>query len=376
MAKSSKHLWLETPLLYSTHLSELLGASVHLKLENLQPSYSFKYRGISLFIQRKWEELGDDVHFAIASGGNAGLAAACAAKRFGLRCTVFIPEGVSPSTLALLKQEKAEIVVHGKVFAEASKAAIEFAESNPNAVAVHPYNDPIVWEGHGSMIKEIEGQLGKKPDAIFCSVGGGGLLGGVLGGCQIVGWDDVPIVAVETIGSDCFYHSMSLNRGRFNSTTKVLPPGVDLVHDSQNDVYMAHFSKFDSMASGSLGASQPAEVILKRALDWRGGVKSISVPDAISMESLVQFADNQKLLVELSCATTLVPAYHKPLFDKLVPAKSPGAERTVVFIVCGGFKISLPEAEEYQRLLENEPKGPGVSWSIKYDDGTLFMFPK
>lgn len=100
----------------------------------------------------------------------------------------------------------------------------------------------------------------------------------------------VPIVALETMGSDCFYHSMSLNKGRFNAEEKKLPPTVDLVHDKVNDVYLAHFNKFNSKASGSLGASEPAATVVRMALDWPGGVYCVSVPDAISMETLALFA--------------------------------------------------------------------------------------
>lgn len=55
---------------------------------------------------------------------------------------------------------------------------------------VPAYEDRLVWEGHSSMIVEVRDQLQKKPDAIFCSVGGGGLLGGIILGCKEVGWDD------------------------------------------------------------------------------------------------------------------------------------------------------------------------------------------
>lgn len=57
-------------------------------------------------------------------------------------------------------------------------------------VMVPAYDDRVLWEGHSSMILEIRDQLQKKPDAIFCSVGGGGLLGGIILGCKEVGWDD------------------------------------------------------------------------------------------------------------------------------------------------------------------------------------------
>jgi len=55
---------------------------------------------------------------------------------------------------------------------------------------VPAYDDQLLWEGHSSMVVEIRDQLRKKPDTIFCSVGGGGLLGGIIMGCKKVGWDD------------------------------------------------------------------------------------------------------------------------------------------------------------------------------------------
>jgi L-serine/L-threonine ammonia-lyase len=82
------------------------------------------------------------------------------------------------------------------------------------------------------------------------------------------------------------------------------------------------------------------------------------------------------MLVELSCSTTLVPAYHPALFDKLLGRGAPEEKRTVVFIVCGGFKTSLSEAAECQNLLETDPRGNGETWTVKYDDGSLFTFDK
>jgi L-serine/L-threonine ammonia-lyase len=81
------------------------------------------------------------------------------------------------------------------------------------------------------------------------------------------------------------------------------------------------------------------------------------------------------MLVELSCSTTLVPAYHKELFDKLVPSKPSGEERVVVFIVCGGFKTSAQDIAEYQQIVR-ESKESVDPWTVKYDDGSLFSFPK
>jgi L-serine/L-threonine ammonia-lyase len=93
-------------------------------------------------------------------------------------------------------------------------------------------------------------------------------------------------VALETIGSDTFYHSIALNR----DANAILPAGVTAVHDEVNDVRLAHFSSFSSRASGSLGASQPAAAVVKKALERAGGVICVSVPDELSMQAAYSFA--------------------------------------------------------------------------------------
>jgi L-serine/L-threonine ammonia-lyase len=101
--------------------------------QNLHPSHSFKYRGISLFAQRAKEAYGPLVHLVIASGGNAGLAAACAAKQLGVRCTVYLPQGTTQNTLEILRREEAEVIVTGRFYAEALKAAREVVEQQGGA---------------------------------------------------------------------------------------------------------------------------------------------------------------------------------------------------------------------------------------------------
>ncbi|KAF9533662.1 tryptophan synthase beta subunit-like PLP-dependent enzyme [Crepidotus variabilis] len=371
------HLWSQTPLIYSSKLSQITGANVYLKLETLHPSYSFKYRGISHFIQKAKQIHGPSVHLVAASGGNAGVAAACAAESLGLRCSIFIPEGISTSTLEVLKIHGARVIVGGRFYAEALEAAKLLVSNESQAIIVPAYEDPIVWEGHSSMILEIREQLPVKPDAIFCSVGGAGLLGGIILGCKDVGWDDVSIGTVETNGCDCFYQSLSLNANRFNSVERKLPEGVSLVHDSTHGVYLAHLSSFSSKASGSLGASQPSGGVVKMALERTGRVLTHRVPDELSMEALIAFADNQKILVELSCATALVPAYHPTLFGKImetVPRMNQEEAPVVVFIVCGGFKIDLVTMAEYQNDIA-AIKTSIDEWIVKCDDGELFRIP-
>ena len=147
------NLWQETPLLRSVHISTLLGCDAYLKLEvrrtlisvqvsvsaqsievpnptssslnsqNLHPPQSFKYRGISHFAQHALRTHGPDTHLIIASGGNAGLAAACAANVLKLRCTVFLPHGVSQSTIDFMRKEGAEVVIGGDCYLQALQRA-------------------------------------------------------------------------------------------------------------------------------------------------------------------------------------------------------------------------------------------------------------
>ncbi|KAF5372114.1 hypothetical protein D9758_005033 [Tetrapyrgos nigripes] len=392
-------LWTPTPLIYSSHLSgriqdfcKTLEANgkviswknrrvlVYLKFESLHPPHSFKHRGISLFAYRAQEKYGKDVHLVIASGGNAGYAAACAARNLGIRCTVYLPKFSTPSTIKVLKEQDAEVVVIGSFYAETLEKAKEVVTTEEKAVLVPAYDDPTVWEGHGSMIEEIAEQLppGKKPTSIFCSVGGGGMLGGIMEGCRKVGWEDVTITTLETIGSNCFHHSVLLNIPNASSDFATnLPPYIErlsspLPMDTSKELTLAHFTSFHSAASGSLGASTPSLGVLQTALTRRGPVKPVSVQDEAVMLAALGFVDDHKTLVELACATTLVPAYFPEVLDSLkLPTPEGEADDIVlVFIVCGGFKVSSGDIPIWKKGVEEGAAKEGWSgWKVVVGDG-------
>lgn len=262
-------------------------------------------------------------------------------------------------------------------------------------------DDTNLWRGHASMVHEISTDLDVKPDAIFCSVGGAGLIAGVMVGCEMAGWDDgkyttiheslpvltfnirsaVPIVALETIGADCFYHSVHANRKPRLSTVKSppLPDGMTMRYDETNGVHVVHLPAITSVAS-SLGASSPAPGAVKMALQRRGSVHCVLVPDALSMQTALSFAglgsilvppnihsdysvlpEDHKFLVELACSTTLIPAYKRRIFDQILPPRNDGKRRTVVFVVCGGNKTSLKEMSNYPNIIDQQ-SGPWKVW--------------
>ncbi|KAN0075216.1 Tryptophan synthase beta subunit-like PLP-dependent enzyme [Tylopilus felleus] len=359
---SSAGVWIETPLIHSSHISDRLGCSAYLKLENLQPSQSFKYRGISLRLQESKAQRGPALHGFIASSGNAGLAAAVAARTLGVKCTVYLPVVVATDTQDMLRKQGANVVLVGQIYSDALKAMYQAAEEDPNAVVLPSYDDPVLWKGHSSMVKEMKSQLRHPPDAIFCSVGGGGLIGGILLGCQSVTWDDVPIIALETHGSNCFYHALSLNTQVFSSKNLSLPTSIppDALYtvqiNEEHHVAVPYMHALTSRAA-SLGATSPAPGVVRMALDHAGGVKCVCIPDELAMFAARGFADEHKFLLELACSTTMSPAYSHELFWRILdPLSELSSERrlrkNVVFVVCGGVKVTSDELSEYAQILD------------------------
>lgn len=147
---------------------------VWLKLEQLQTSGSFKARGM---LNRLLSNPIPSSGVIVASGGNAGIATAAAARELGVRCEVFVPEVSSPAKRAKLAALGAEVVVTGAAYSEALQACLA-RQQQTGALLTHAYDQPEVVVGAGTLALEIEQQAGL-PDAVLVSVGGGGLIGGI-----------------------------------------------------------------------------------------------------------------------------------------------------------------------------------------------------
>jgi threonine dehydratase len=152
----------------------LPGAQVWLKLEQMQVGGSFKARGMMNRL------LANDIPASgviVASGGNAGIATAAAAKALGVKCEVFVPTISSPAKQAKLRELGAEVVVTGAAYSEALQACLA-RQQQTGALLTHAYDQPEVVAGAGTLALEIEAQ-GGLPDSVLVSVGGGGLIGGI-----------------------------------------------------------------------------------------------------------------------------------------------------------------------------------------------------
>ncbi|XP_008641174.1 PREDICTED: serine dehydratase-like [Corvus brachyrhynchos] len=198
-----------SPVLESLPLSKAVGTKVFMKLENVQPSGSFKIRGIGHLCQDAARK--GCRHFVCSSGGNAGLAAAYAARKLGLPITVVVPSSSGPTPVCKLEELGATVEVYGKVWDDANRRAQELVKTE-GWVSIHPFDHPLVWEGPPSLVQELKDSLEAKPGAIVMAVGGGGLLAGVVAGLHQVGWQDVPIIAAETQGAHSFHEALKAGR--------------------------------------------------------------------------------------------------------------------------------------------------------------------
>ena len=197
-----------TPLEYSMYLSEKIDGEVWLKLDSMQRTSSFKFRGaVNKVMSLTKEELEKGV--VTASTGNYALAVAEAMRLRNHRATIYVAEDLESSRLELLRSHGLDLVIHGKLAWDAEKEARRVAEEE-DKIYVSPYNDPIVVGGQGTCGYEISKQL-PDLDAAFFACGGGGLLTGSAGWLKSHN-PDVEAFGVSPENSPVMYESMRRNK--------------------------------------------------------------------------------------------------------------------------------------------------------------------
>ncbi|KAL2870878.1 putative L-serine dehydratase [Aspergillus lucknowensis] len=420
---TSKTPWITTPLIESTTLSTLANCRIFLKLENTQPSGSFKSRAMGAQILSHLNNplnAGKRVQFFASSGGNAGLAAVCAARSLGYPCTVVVP--VSTKALMVEKLVKAgarEVVRFGETFAEAGEYMRDVVMKKPSKdedggggggggeevvkIALHPFDNEAIWEGNSTLIDELAEQVplvaGEEEsdsgrvlpvDAIICSVGGGGLLNGLVMGLErrrrqvgksktarassrVQQLKPTHLIAVETRGTDSL--AAAVAKGSLVSLPKITSQAT------------------------SLGAIRVSERTLQYALHPPEGVKvhSTVLSDAEAARGVLRLVDDERLLVELACGVCVEaaigdasrgsstvtkkrkrnldegygddrlsageteeeeedanePVNPSPLqsrLKELVPDLR--RESRVVIVVCGGSNVTVDTAVEWRKMLK------------------------
>ena len=199
----------ETPIDHARLLSERLDNRVLLKREDLQPVFSFKLRGAyNKMCQLSAEDRARGV--IAASAGNHAQGLALAANHLGVKATIVMPRTTPTIKVNGVRSHGARVILHGDTYDEASAHAAKLVEEK-GLVYVHPYDDPDVIAGQGTIGMEIVRQHPDPIEAIFVPVGGGGLLAGVAAYLKYVR-PEVKIIGVEPEDAACL--AAALEKGR------------------------------------------------------------------------------------------------------------------------------------------------------------------
>ncbi|XP_074547886.1 serine dehydratase-like [Halichoeres trimaculatus] len=319
-----KQFHLNTPLLESVSMSKRVGTTVYLKMENSQPSGSFKIRGIGHLCQKLAKQSKGVV---CSSGGNAGMAAAYVARKMGIPATIVLPTSSSSLVFQRLQEQGARVKVSGKVWDDANTEALRLAETE-DLTYVPPFDHPLLWQGHSSLITEVAASFGPgvKPGAVVLSVGGGGLLCGVIQGLIDKGWKDVPIIAMETVGADCF-----------NAAIKA--GGLVTLDDITSE-------------AKCLGA----RTVCKKAFEYSQcpdlTIISELVTDQEALQAVETFLDEERVLVEMACGASLAAVYSGLIQRLQSEGRLPTLLGPLLVIVCGGSSVDMKQLTDLKIKLQ------------------------
>jgi len=292
-ARRTAGLIRRTPLMQADRDAE--SGQVWFKCEFMQHTGTFKARGAlnRILASKERGELRADVGIVVASGGNAGLANAYAAKQLGVPATVFVPEAAPAVKVAKLKAIGATVVQGGAEYAAAYQAAVAHAEQT-GAVYCHAYDQPEIAAGAGTVGSELLEQL-PDVDTVLVAVGGGGLMAGVAAAVE----GSAQVVAVEPESAPTLHAALAAGE----------PVDVPV----------------SGIAADSLGARRVGDIGFSVAV--RCGVVSVLVTDEQIVAARSALWNDYRIVVEHGAAA----AYAALAAGAYVPT----ADERAAVILCG-----------------------------------------
>ncbi|CCG23639.1 Cha1 protein [Candida orthopsilosis Co 90-125] len=306
---------------------------IFFKNELEQPSGSFKLRGIGYLVATRIQEakeLGKNKIIVFSSsGGNAGLAAAFAARYYDVKCTVVLPEATKRGVVEKLGGLGAKTILHGAHWGEADAylrdVVIKSIKDDEYAVYCHPFDDPVVWKGHSQIINEIleEQQLLNfdKVKGVVCSVGGGGLYNGIVEGVRPYG---IPVLAMETAQAPTFNETIKADKIIHLKTVKTIASSLGSPYLAANSFenYKTH----------------PTYLGL--------------VDDLDAVQGTIDLYDRFNYIVEPACGASVATVFRKK--DLLLKFGNLKPDDIVIIIVCGGAGINEEIMESYRELTSSQ----------------------
>lgn len=319
---------------------------IFLKMENLQPSGSFKSRGLGNLVLRSYRASAhpEKLHYFSASGGNAGLGCVYAAKFVGRPSTVVVPVTTKEHMIEkILAAGASEVLQYGANIKEAgeyleSVIMPQARERGEEPIYIMPFDHEDIWDGHSSIVDEIQEQLEETgddaPEWVVCSCGGGGLFNGIMQGIGRQGydWNRTRVLAVETEGSDSLAAALEKDE-------HIALPGITSI-------------------ATSLGCVKVSQRTFELAKEGRrtGRSKNIVLSDAEAAMGCWRLAEDERIMVEAACGVNIALCYGKRL-EKAI-GRAVGPEDKIVIVLCGGSNVTTDMIEgwkeDYAHLVEPE----------------------
>lgn len=297
-AEIVKQVTQETKLIKSSYFSDLTGNKVYLKPENMQRTGAYKVRGAYYKISTLTEEERAKGLIA-ASAGNHAQGVAYAAHKFGAKAVI-----VMPTTTPLIKVERtksygADVILKGDVYDEACAYALELAEKE-GYTFIHPFDDPAVATGQGTIAMEIVQEL-PLVDYILVPIGGGGLATGVSTLAKLLN-PNIKVIGVEPSGANCLQESLKAGK-------VVTLPTVSTIAD------------------GTAVKTPGSKLFpyLQKNLD-----DIITVPDEDLIVAFLDMVENHKMIVENSGLLTVAALKQLDVKDKKIVSILSGGNMDVI----------------------------------------------
>ena len=288
----------ETKLVYSEYLSEQTGNKVYLKPENMQFTGAYKVRGAYYKISTLTEEERQR-GLITASAGNHAQGVAYAAKLYGAKATIVMPTTTPLIKVNRTKSYGAEVVLYGDVYDEACAKAYELAEEH-GYTFIHPFDDPAVATGQGTIAMEIFQEL-PLVEYILVPIGGGGLATGVSTLAKLLN-PKIKVIGVEPAGANCMQESLKTGE-------VVTLPQVNTIADGT-------------------AVKTPGSKIFPYIQENLDDI--ITVHDDELIVAFLDMVENHKMIVENSGLLTVAALKHLSVKDKRVVSILSGGNMDVI----------------------------------------------